>query len=230
MPETIFRETASSRPSLSGRLLLGLYLSVLVVMGLFAAWDYYVGWNTMLRQKRGALNEEATMLAEALQTFSDDPTDEVTREYIDRTCETMQHPAVWSTVNSSKLGSCHSATELGGYPGDAFPQRRCNFQILVRWLQLVLVPRNGGRPVGRAAPRLRVDHAGDRVGNANVDHPEMDQGYHHGQQRAFLPAVGAGGGSEDARRLALQRTVHPELGTLVEDAFHLRDHVAEPGG
>lgn len=87
MPEAIFRETASSRPSLSGRLLLGLYLSVLVVMGVFAAWDYYVGWNTMLGQKRGVLNEEATMLAEALEIFSDDPTDEVAQKYIDRACE-----------------------------------------------------------------------------------------------------------------------------------------------
>lgn len=135
MTETIFRETASSRPSLSGRLLLGLYLSVLVVMGLFAAWDYYVGWNTMLRQKRGALNEEATMLAEALQTFREDPTDEVAQEYIDRACETMQHsasPGHHIAVNNEHQfcqnvltgGFCHTYSRSVGFTGGADPLRQ----------------------------------------------------------------------------------------------------------
>jgi sigma-B regulation protein RsbU (phosphoserine phosphatase) len=86
-------EFEASHPSLSRRLLLGLHLTVLAVMGVFLLWDYHVAWDTMLEQKRVALEEEATMLAEALLQFHEHQGKEAAQQYIDKACGAMQDAA-----------------------------------------------------------------------------------------------------------------------------------------
>lgn len=86
-------EFEPSHPSLSRRLLLGLHLTVLAVMGVFLVWDYHEAWDTLLEQKRVALREESTMLVEALQQFRERGDNDGAQEYIDRACGAMQEAA-----------------------------------------------------------------------------------------------------------------------------------------
>lgn len=93
MSEVPLYEFEESHPSLSRRLLLGLHLTVLAVMGVFLMWDYHSAWDTLLEQKRVALQEEATMLVEALRNFHPREGLEAAQTYIDRACGAMQDAA-----------------------------------------------------------------------------------------------------------------------------------------
>lgn len=104
-PEVIFREADSTRPSLSRRLLLGLHVTVLLVMGMFLVWDYHVAWDTLLDQKRVALEEEATTILAALEEFRDERGVGAAQAYIDQACGAMQEAA---------SPGHHIAVRLGG--------------------------------------------------------------------------------------------------------------------
>jgi hypothetical protein len=91
-------------------------------------------------------------------------------------------------------------------------------------------PGDGARAIGRAADdALGRRLAGEGVGHAGDQHPEMLQRDLGGQQRRLVPAMLRAGGGEDGRDLAHQRVPRPEPARLVEEGFHLPGHHAEEG-
>ncbi len=78
-----------SHPTLRGRLLLGVNLTLVVVLGLFTAWDYHVGWKALIGEKRTALQEEAKILISSIQHIRGQGSRAV-QQYVDETCGSMQ--------------------------------------------------------------------------------------------------------------------------------------------
>lgn len=68
------------------------------------------------------------------------------------------------------------------------------------------------------------------VAEPQKDHAMVKQGRRHGEERAFLAAVEAGGAGEDPGGLIPQGPLHPKAAALVEKVFERRGHVAKAGG
>ena len=80
--------------------------------------------------------------------------------------------------------------------------------------------------VGRAAGAGGVE-LGLGVGQADDQHAVVQERQHHRDQGGFLAAVQAGGGGEDAGRLAGERAALPEERGAVPEVLERRRHVAE---
>ncbi len=109
-----------SRVTLRGRLLLGVNLTLVVVLGVFTAWDYYAGWKALIGQKRTALEEEAKILVPSIQYIRGQGSRAV-QEFVDEACGSMQE--------STSPGH-HIALNIGEEALQARAHHRASAEIL----------------------------------------------------------------------------------------------------
>ncbi len=83
------RHEHGRRRTLTGKLLIVVNLVLVVVLGLFLVWDYYVSRHMLLEEKKIALEEEAKVLLPSAVRLREQGLGAV-QDYIDEVCGAMQ--------------------------------------------------------------------------------------------------------------------------------------------
>ena len=80
------------RPGLMRKVVLGINLALVFVLGSFIVWDSYVEWNTHITEKKTALEEEAKVLVISIARLKTQD-NRFIQNFIDKVCGTMQEAA-----------------------------------------------------------------------------------------------------------------------------------------
>ena len=140
------------RPALFKRLLIGVNLALVVVVGVFMLWDYLVAWNAFLTQKRTALEEEAKVILPSVVWLQKGGLDAV-QSYIDEICGRMQE--------TTSPGH-HIAVRIGDDVLQARAHHRSSPAIFVSMQQAV------ANPIGTAAVGENMIVVGSEAQGATV--------------------------------------------------------------
>ena len=82
-------DNQEKRPSLAGRIILGVNAVLLVAFAVLLVWDYHTTFDTYVREKQVALDEEAEVLLAGVMHLRPDGTKEI-QDFIDQACGAMQ--------------------------------------------------------------------------------------------------------------------------------------------
>ncbi|MFC1739599.1 PP2C family protein-serine/threonine phosphatase [Planctomycetota bacterium] len=118
------------RPSLARRVLLGVNLTVILVLGIFMIWDYYSEWRTYISEKKIALEEEAKILLISVLELKERGTSTI-QGFIDDACGTMQE--------STSPGH-HIAVQMGTENLQAQAHRRASPVIFLAMQNAIKAP------------------------------------------------------------------------------------------
>jgi hypothetical protein len=117
---------------LARRLLLGLNMALVLVLGAFAAWDWHAEHKALLRQGKTSLDEEAKILLAVVRHTRQDGADRV-QAVIDEACGAMREISSPGHHIAVRMGGLALQARSHGRASTAMRHKTCKLQNSREW-------------------------------------------------------------------------------------------------